>query len=99
MSLQRGAANIAVRCGSDLRIVTIRCSEALLDKQSKWYNVPLAKPLFEVTVGERLRVNNFYDDKTQEPVLAARQLNRDLLAKLQPVESTLPGINDGSTLP
>lgn len=34
MTLQRGAANIAVRCASDLRIVTIGCSEHLLDKQS-----------------------------------------------------------------
>lgn len=40
MTLQRGAANIAVRCASDLRIVTIGCSEHLLDKQSKWYDVP-----------------------------------------------------------
>lgn len=42
MTLQRGAANIAVRCASDLRIVTIGCSEHLLDKQSKWYDVPPA---------------------------------------------------------
>ncbi len=46
MTLQRGAANIAVRCTSDLRIVTIGCSEHLLDKQSKWYDVPPARPFF-----------------------------------------------------
>lgn len=33
ISLQRGAANIAVRCHSDLRIVVIHCSEPLLDKK------------------------------------------------------------------
>ena len=38
MTLQRGAANIAVRCGSDLRVVVIRCTEHMLGKQSKWYD-------------------------------------------------------------
>ncbi len=33
IALQRGAANIAVRCRSDLRIVLIHCSEHLLDKK------------------------------------------------------------------
>ena len=32
MQLQRGAANIAVRCGSDLRVVVIRCTEHMLGK-------------------------------------------------------------------
>lgn len=88
MILQRGAANIAVRCCSDLRVVTIRCSEHLLDKQSKWYNVPPAKPLFEVTAGQRVQIEYFYHANTQEPALAARQLNRHLLAQLQSVENT-----------
>ncbi|MDF9346003.1 hypothetical protein OH693_03520 [Escherichia coli] len=48
MTLQRGAANIAVRCTSDLRIVTIGCSEHLLDKQSKWYDVPPARPFLRL---------------------------------------------------
>lgn len=86
MSLQRGAANIAVRCVSDLRIVKIRCSEQLLSKQSKWYHVPPTRPLFEVTVGEQVPINTFYDANTQEPGPAARRLNRHLLMKLQYVE-------------
>lgn len=85
MALQRGAANIAVRCRSDLRVVTIRCSERLLDKQSKWYNVPSAKPQFDVTAGERVQIDRFYNMNTQEPALAARQLNRHLLQHLQTV--------------
>lgn len=89
MTLQRGAANIAVRCGSDLRVVTICCSEHLLDKQSKWYNVPPAKPLFKVTAGQRIRITDFYHANTQEPALAARQLNRHLLQQLQTVGNNL----------
>lgn len=98
MSLQRGAANIAVRCASDLRIVAIRCSEHLLDKQSKWYHVPPAKPLFEVTAGGRVRIDDFYDAKKQEPARAARQLNRHLLQQLQLVEIHFSGDNDAGAL-
>jgi 1-acyl-sn-glycerol-3-phosphate acyltransferase len=83
MTLQRGAANIAVRCASDVRIVTIHCSERMLDKQSKWYDVPPVKPIFDVNVCERLAITDFYDANLQEPALAARQLNRLFLAQLQ----------------
>ena len=60
MTLQRGAANIAVRCSSDLRIVTIKCSEQMLNKESQWYDVPSVKPVFlpfQYTSG--LRSTNF----------------------------------------
>lgn len=99
MTLQRGAANIAVRCDSDLRVVTIHCSEHLLDKQSKWYDVPPAKPLFTVEVRERIAIDPFNDANLQEPALAARQLNRHLLLQLQPGATPLSGINDASALP
>ncbi|MGL5334588.1 MAG: lysophospholipid acyltransferase family protein [Enterovibrio sp.] len=82
MSLQRGAANIALRCKSDLRIVSIHCSEHILDKQSKWYQIPRVKPLFTVSVGERVSIAD-YDIKTQEPALAARQLNKYILQSLE----------------
>lgn len=98
MTLQRGAANIAIRCGSDLRIVTIHCSEHLLDKQSKWYDVPLAKPRFSVEVRERVQIDPFYDANSQQPALAARQLNRYLLLKLQPDPLPFSGTNDASAL-
>jgi 1-acyl-sn-glycerol-3-phosphate acyltransferase len=99
MKLQRGAANIAVRCGSDLRVVVIHCSEHLLDKQSKWYDVPPAKPLFSVMVGERIEIAPFNTANCQEPALAARELNRHLLLQLQPSTTPLSGINDASALP
>nr|WP_256852230.1 lysophospholipid acyltransferase family protein [Pantoea sp. Fr+CA_20] len=99
MTLQRGAANIAVRCGSDLRVVHIHCSEHLLDKHSRWYDVPPAKPMFSVEVRERIAIDQFYDADLQEPALAARQLNRHLLLQLQPGCSPFSGINDASALP
>lgn len=98
MTLQRGAANIAVRCSSDLRIVTINCSEQMLDKESKWYDVPSVKPVFTISVHERVKIDQFYDANSQEPALAARQLNRHLLLQLQPGNLPLSGINDASAL-
>ena len=98
MTLQRGAANIAVRCGSDIRVVTIHCSQRMLDKESKWYQVPPTKPLFTVEVRERVKIDHFYDANLQEPALAARQLNRHLLRQLQPGTLPLSGINDASAL-
>lgn len=83
MALQRGAANIAVRCASDVRIVTIHCSQRMLDKQSKWYDVPPVKPIFDVNVRERLAIANIYDADLQEPARTARQLNRLFLSQLQ----------------
>lgn len=99
MTLQRGAANIAVRCRSDMRIVVIQCSEHLLDKQSRWYNVPPRKPLFQVEVRERVQIKHFFDAESQQPALAARQLNRHLLHQLSPGLIPLSGINDASALP
>ena len=98
MTLQRGAANIAVRCSSDLRVVVIRCSEHMLGKQSKWYDAPQTKPRFTITVGERVQIDQFYDANVQEPALAARQLNRHLLLQLQSGTTPGTGINDASAL-
>ncbi|ELQ6170874.1 1-acyl-sn-glycerol-3-phosphate acyltransferase [Cronobacter dublinensis] len=100
MRLQRGAANIAVRCQADLRIVTISCSEHLLDKQSKWYHVPARKPVFVVTAGKRIHTADFCEvHEGIEPALAARQLNRHLLSQLSQQTTPLAGIhNDASAL-
>ncbi len=98
MTLQRGAANIAVRCGSDLRVVVIRCTEHMLGKQSKWYDAPPTKPHFTIAVGDRLQIDQFYDANLHEPALAARQLNRHLLLQLQSATTPGTGIDDASAL-
>ncbi|RLM22462.1 acyl-phosphate glycerol 3-phosphate acyltransferase [Brenneria alni] len=81
--LQRGAANIAVRCGCDLRIVHIRCSQRMLDKQSRWYHIPPEKPYFTVSVRERISNKTFMATEDVLP-LAARRLNRLLQQSLTP---------------
>ncbi|MGL4859158.1 MAG: lysophospholipid acyltransferase family protein [Enterobacteriaceae bacterium] len=91
--LQRGAANIAVRCDCDVRVVTIHCSERMLDKTSHWYDIPPAKPLFYIEVGEKVAVNAF--NAQPLPTLAARQLNRHLLPLLYPKKTFLSEIHNG----
>ncbi|CDL86531.1 lysophospholipid acyltransferase family protein [Xenorhabdus cabanillasii] len=82
--LQRGAANIAVRCECDLRIVHITCSQKMLDKKSKWYQIPPKKPIYTITVGEQLTNEDFAVDMESGYTIAARQLNRQLTQLLTP---------------
>lgn len=101
ITLQRGAANIAIRCNSDLRVVQIHCSEHLLDKQSRWYNVPLKKPLFVIEMRERISIKTFHDPvKNSQPAQDVRRLNRYLLQQLAPdqEQESLSGINNASSL-
>lgn len=84
LRLQRGAANIAVRCGCDLRIVRISCSQRMLDKQSRWYQAPPEKPLFTVRVGERIDSQQFLAGNEDAQPLAARHLTQFLQQTLTP---------------
>lgn len=83
LALQRGAANIAVRCGCDLRVVHIRCSQQTLGKHSRWYQIPNEKPLFTLTVTQRVSSASFITSHDALP-LAARRLNRFLQHALTP---------------
>lgn len=84
LKLQRGAANIAVRCQCDLRIVHIRCSQRMLDKQSRWYEVPPEKPLFTITVGQRIESQQFMAGDEDAQARAARHLTQYLQQALTP---------------
>ena len=79
IKLQRGAANIALRCQADIRIIHIECSSPWLIKGQKWYDIPVKKAFFNITVGEKITINNFLHDNT---TVAARKLTRYLTALL-----------------
>ncbi|MCF1439828.1 MAG: 1-acyl-sn-glycerol-3-phosphate acyltransferase, partial [Shewanella sp.] len=49
-TLQRGAAQIAVRTGTDMRLVHITVTPNFLTKEKMWYQVPDSKPFFKVEV-------------------------------------------------
>ena len=82
--LQRGAANIAVRCDADLRVVHIHCSQQTLGKQNRWYHIPPVKPCFSVVVRERISSRQFISEQECPAPLAARRLNRFLQHALTP---------------
>lgn len=86
LKLQRGAANIAVRAGCDLRVVHVSCTQRMLDKQSRWYHIPPVKPVFTVRVQARIDSRDFSEANEEAQPLAARRLTRHLQQALAPHE-------------
>lgn len=86
ISLQRGAANIAVRAGCDVRIVQISCQPPMLTKQGKWYKIPDTKPQFIIRVQGKIAAGQFSDQNDLSPALAARRLTRYLRSELMRVD-------------
>ncbi|TEW54081.1 1-acyl-sn-glycerol-3-phosphate acyltransferase [Psychromonas sp. RZ22] len=82
-TLQRGAAQIAVKTASDLRIVHITVEPSFLTKQGKWYQVPETKPLFIVEVKDKVAIDEFIDSD-ESPSLTVRKLNKHLNSVLFP---------------
>lgn len=82
MTLQRGAANIAVRAGCDVRIVHIVCQPLMLTKKGKWYEIPSTKPQFVITVADKVKAADFMNESDLSPALAARRLTQHLRSEL-----------------
>lgn len=81
--LQRGAAQIAVKTKSDLRIVHITVDPVFLTKQAKWYQVPDTKPFFLVEVKDKVAIEDFVNSE-ELPSLSVRKLNTHLDSVLFP---------------
>jgi len=82
-TLQRGAAQIAVKTGTDLRVVHISVSPPFLTKEKKWYQVPDAKPFFLIEIKDKIEIAPFIDN-SQPPSIAVRSLNKHLTTALFP---------------
>jgi 1-acyl-sn-glycerol-3-phosphate acyltransferase len=74
LSMQRGAANIALRCDCEVLPVVIRCTPSTLTKELKWYQIPDRR--FHITLSPRpvLDMAPFQQEKAVS--LAARKLTR-----------------------
>ncbi len=81
IELKRSAANIAVRCGADVRTVRITCEPPILTKQQKWWQTAPTRPLFVIRVGEKIRIADFVKNASS-PSSAARRLNERLASVL-----------------
>ena len=88
LKLQRGAANIAVRCQADLRLAHIICQPTTLTKPESWYHIPPHKPHFHVIIREKVAVAPFLR-AAPNSALAARQLTNFLTNALMPEEQGL----------
>ena len=90
LRLQRGCANLALRCGCDIRVVTITCSQSYLTKHTPWYRIPPQRPHFTVRAGPRLSVAGF---ASRHPGLGPAALSRRLTAAL--AEELAPAAGGG----
>lgn len=81
--LQRGAAQIAIKTKSDLRVIHISVDPVFLTKQAKWYQVPETKPFFLVEVKDKVIINDFINSE-ELPSLSVRKLNTHLDSVLFP---------------
>jgi 1-acyl-sn-glycerol-3-phosphate acyltransferase len=77
VELQRGAANVAIRCRKAVTPVVITCNPRGLAKTQKWYRVPQKRMHFVIRVHEDLQVDPFLESGVAEPV-AVRRLNEKL---------------------
>ncbi|CAH0529185.1 lysophospholipid acyltransferase family protein [Vibrio hippocampi] len=84
--LQRGAAQIAVRTVTDVRIVHITVSEPFLTKQGKWYQVPAKKATFTIEVKDKVEVAPIIKQTTHHSI-AARRLQQQLSDGLFPEQN------------
>jgi 1-acyl-sn-glycerol-3-phosphate acyltransferase len=75
LRLQRGAANIALRCQKNITPVIISCTPPTLSKEHKWYNVPDRPFLMTFSVREDISLLLFNDDRN---TLASRKLTHYL---------------------
>lgn len=72
IKLQRGAANIAIRCKKNLLPVIIDCDPTTLTKQEKWYQIPPRKAQFTMRVIEEIDITPFIQNEKNESIAARR---------------------------
>lgn len=77
VELQRGAANVAVRCRKAVTPVVITCRPRTLAKSQSWYKVPKSRPHFVIRVHDDLQVDPLLESGIAEAV-AVRRLNAQL---------------------
>ncbi|MGD0142129.1 MAG: lysophospholipid acyltransferase family protein [Rhizomicrobium sp.] len=79
--LQRGFANIAIRAGAPIRIVTVSCTPPMLRKGEKWYQSPLRRPHYQVRVCDLLDTESFA--RSEIPSRAARSLTAHVARRFE----------------
>jgi len=76
LNFKRGAAQVAIRTGSDITPVLIYCEPTSLTKNEPWYQIPHKRVHFRILVGNQIPIEQY--SKNVCPSKGARQLTRDL---------------------
>jgi 1-acyl-sn-glycerol-3-phosphate acyltransferase len=74
---KRGAANVAIRTGSDITPVLIYCTPPTLTSSGHWYQVPDRRVHFRILVQDPLEIDLYL--KNTAPSRGSRKLNVDLV--------------------
>lgn len=104
VQFQRGAAQIAVRCGIDITPVLITCEPPMLRKGEPWYRIPPRRGEFVVQPLPRWPLAELVETGAPPP-LATRQLNRAMEARFrallgqQPAPRPCNGNNNEAAAP
>lgn len=83
---QRGVANLALRLGAPIRLVTIGCRPSFLRKGQKWYDIPPQRPRMSVTGREKLAPQPFATDAASLAIASRRltsHLNNQIIMDLR----------------
>lgn len=81
--LERGFANIAIRAGAPIRIVTVCCNPPMLRKGEMWYKSPVRRACFRISVGERIETAEVYGSRL--PACGARDLTAQITKRFEEV--------------
>jgi 1-acyl-sn-glycerol-3-phosphate acyltransferase len=79
--LERGFANIAIRSGAPIRLVTVSCVPVLMAKGDKWYTSPARRPRYQVCVRDRIDPAIF--TRADIPSRAARNLTAQIARRFE----------------
>jgi 1-acyl-sn-glycerol-3-phosphate acyltransferase len=59
LKFQRGAANIALRCGVDITPIVIECNPPTLSKERKWHDIPARRVVISFSVKDDIKIAPF----------------------------------------
>ncbi|VUD68880.1 Bifunctional protein Aas [Thalassocella blandensis] len=76
MTMQRGAANIAIRVGKNITPVVITCKPSTLTKENNWYEIPSRRFHVSLMVKDEIDIQPF---SSSPPSVGARDLTQYLL--------------------
>ena len=77
IQFKRGAANVAIRTGSDITPVLIYCTPTTLTRNESWYQVPDRRMHFRILVQDPLGIDLYLKDLV--PSRGSRKLTVDLI--------------------